>query len=215
MARFSSAVARLHGGQLLAVLVLLVVAAFLVERQEAVEEHDLSGRAQFELAPADLRRDIDRGALQRGRFHLARDGALPDQLVEPGLLGFEMARDHGRQAAEIGRADRLMGFLRVLRLDHVFARHAGHVGVAEFLADDAPRGGDRAAVHVDAVGAHIGDQADGLAADIDAFIEPLRQLHRACRGEAELARGLLLQGRGLEGRVGVALDRLGLDIRPR
>ena len=35
------------------------------------------------------------------------------------------------------------------------------------------------------------------------------------RGEAELARGLLLQGRGGEGRVGVALGGLGLDIRHR
>ena len=50
-------------------------------------------------------------------------------------------------------------------------------------------------------------------ADIDAFIEALGDLHRARRREAEFARGFLLQGRGGEGRVGVALDRLRLDRR--
>ena len=65
--------------------------------------------------------------------------------------------------------------------------------------------------HGDAVGSHIGDQAHGLAADIDAFIKALRDLHGALGVEAQLAAGFLLQGRGLEGRGGIALDRLGFD----
>ena len=205
-------VACLHRRQFLGVLVFLVVAALLIERQEAVEEHDLAGGAQVEMAGADLGRDIDRGALHFGRFHLARDGALPDQFVELGLLRLKLARDHGRQPCEIGRTDGLMGLLRVLGLDHVFARRVRDVFRAEFLADDAARRCDGRAVHVDAVGSHIGDEADGLAADIDAFIEPLSELHRPGRGEAELARGFLLQRRGLERRLRMTLDRLGLDL---
>ncbi len=42
--------------------------------------------------------------------------------------------------------------------------------------------------HVDAVRAHVGDEADRLAADVDALVEALRQLHRLGAGEAELAR---------------------------
>jgi hypothetical protein len=45
-------VTALHRRQLLGVLVLLVVAALLIERQEAVELHDLTGGAQFEIAAA-------------------------------------------------------------------------------------------------------------------------------------------------------------------
>ena len=44
----------------------------------------------------------------------------------------------------------------------------------------------------------------GLAADIDALVELLRDAHRLLRAEAELARRLLLQGRGGEGRRRVA-----------
>ncbi len=43
------------------------------------------------------------------------------------------------------------------------------------------------------------------------LVEALRYLHRAVGGEAELARRLLLQGRGRERRRRVALDRLRLD----
>ena len=70
---------------------------------------------------------------------------------------------------------------------------------------------DRLGREIDAVGAHISDEADRAVADVDALIEALGDLHGAGRREAELARGFLLQGRGRERRVGVALDRLGLD----
>ena len=67
------------------------------------------------------------------------------------------------------------------------------------------------AVHRDAVGTHISDEADGFAADVDAFIKLLRDLHRALGAEAELARGFLLQRRGDERRGRVAFVRLGFD----
>jgi hypothetical protein len=60
--------------------VFLVVAAFLIELQEAVEENDLAGGAEFDLA--GRLGEIDAGALDRGCFHLARDSALPNEIVE-------------------------------------------------------------------------------------------------------------------------------------
>ena len=104
-----------------------------------------------------------------------------------------------------------MRFLGILGLGRVLARHRRQIGLAERLEDRVAGGGDGFAGHLNAVGPHIGDEADGLAADLDAFIEALGDLHGSRRGEAELARGLLLQRRGAEGRVGMALDRLALD----
>ena len=83
-----------HRRQAAAFVVLVVVAAFLVEREEAVEADDLAGGAQIDRARAGFGDDVDRGALELGRFHLARDGALPDQFVEPRLLGLEAAARH-------------------------------------------------------------------------------------------------------------------------
>ena len=123
-----------------------------------------------------------------------------------------MAGDLARPPGHVGGPDRFVGLLRVLGLGGVFPRRARHVGVAEILGDDAARGGDRLGREVDAVGAHIGDEADRAVADVDALIEALGDLHGARRRKPELARGLLLQGRGGEGRVGMALDRL--RIRP-
>ena len=104
-----------------------------------------------------------------------------------------------------------MRFLRILRLGLVGARRVGPVVGAEFLLDCAARVGDRFAGHVDAVGSHIGDEARGLAAYVDAFIKLLGDAHGALRVEAELARGLLLQRRCREGRRRVSLGGLGLD----
>ena len=62
------------------------------------------------------------------------------------------------------------------------------------------------------VGAHVGDEADrALVAELDAFVEPLRERHRAARREAELARRLLLQARGDERRRRVLAALLALD----
>ncbi len=47
---------------------LLLVAAFFIGGDEAVEDHDLAGGAQARLAVG--RFDLDRGAVQTRRFHL-------------------------------------------------------------------------------------------------------------------------------------------------
>ena len=104
-----------------------------------------------------------------------------------------------------------MRLLRVLDLALVFARRRRQVVGAVARRDMVADRGDRLARHLHAVGPHIGDQAGGLAADIDAFVELLRQPHGLLRAEAQLARRLLLQRRGGERRMRVALDALLLD----
>ena len=97
-----------------------------------------------------------------------------------------------------------MRFLRVLGLGLVEARLLGKVMPVIAFADRAARGRDRAVVHLHPVGAHIGDRA--------RFVERLREPHGVAGGIPKLARGLLLQCRGGEGRRGIALERPGFDL---
>ncbi len=122
-----------------------------------------------------------------------------------------MTGDVAGTLRHVGRTDRFVRLLRVLGLGRVFARRRRHVVVAEILGDDAPRRRDRFGREIDAVGAHISNEAGRAVADIDAFVEALRDLHGARRREAELSRRLLLQGRCGERRIGVALDGLRFD----
>ena len=131
-----------HLRQAVGVLVVgLVVLVLGVEREEAVELHHRAGGAQIDGAGARLGGDVHRGALELGGFHLACDGAQPDQLVEPGLVVVEHLLDVLGTAGEVGRADRLVGLLGVLRLGHVLARRGRHVLLAVVALDDA--GGPR------------------------------------------------------------------------
>ena len=201
-----------HGGQAVAVFIVrIVVAAFLIEFQEAVELDHLAAGAQVERARARLGDDINSGALEFGRFHLARHGANPDQFVEPRLVIIEAAAQIGRAACDVGGADGFVRFLRVFRLGLILARRIRHVILAVILADHLAGLSDRGAIDLHAVGTHISNETGGLATDVDALIKPLRDAHGVRRREAELAAGLLLQGRSGEGRVGIAPRRLGLD----
>ena len=174
-----------HLGQLGAVFVVLVVPPFLIHSEEAVEEHDAAGSAQDGLVVGRYR--IDSGPLHLGAFHLAGDGAFPDQVVEPGLIGIELLGNAIRRAPEAGRADGFMGFLCVLGLARIGTRHARQIARAVALADGMARIGNAFARHLHAIGSHISNEADGFAADIDAFIKLLRDLHGALGVEAELA----------------------------
>ena len=188
-------------GVLVAVAVELdVVAALEIDLEEAVEGHDLAGGAQGHGAVGAG--DIDRGALEARGFHLAGDRALPDQVVEPALVGLEPG-ELVRRLGHVGRADALVGFLGVLGLVLVHARRGRHVGVAVAGADHVAGGHHRLGRHVDAVGAHVGDVA--------GLVEPLGRRHGLARAHAELAARLLLQGRGHERGGGVAAGGLGLD----
>src|SRR5262249_40867439 len=122
------------------------------------------------FARGRLRFDVYGGALELRGFHLTCDGADPNQLVEPGLIRFEEAGDVAWAAREARRADRFVRLLRVLGLVLVDARRFRNVGGAEIGFDHAARGGNGAAVELDAVSSHIGDEADGIAVDVDALV---------------------------------------------
>ena len=105
-----------------------------------------------------------------------------------------------------------MRFLGVLRLGFVLAGER-RVALAEFGRDDVADMADGFGNDLNAVGSHVGDEADRLAADVDAFVEALGDLHRLLGREAELARGIHLQRRGRERRIGVALGGFLFDRR--
>ena len=197
-----------------AALVVVAIAGLVpvlpVEPQEAVEGQHRTGCAQAGGALVDG--DIDADLLELRARHLACQSALPDQLVEPPGVGLEHAAQIGRPAGQVGRADRLMGFLGVLGLGLVDPRAVRQVGVAEIVGDGLARGADRFLGNLNAVGPHVGDQADRLALDVDTLVELLSEAHGAARAQSQLARGLLLQGRGGEWREGIALNVLALDL---
>ena len=189
-----------------------VVAAFLVDLEEAFELHDRARRAQrIELAVAPFHLDVGRRLLQLGGRHLARDRALPDQLVQPCLVAIEMAGDVLGTARDFGGAYRLVRLLRVLGLGLVLADERRNEPLRVLARDQAADGADRLRDDRHAVGSHVGDEAGDLAADLDAFIQALGELHRLLGREAELAGGVHLQRRGGEGRERVALHGLLLD----
>ncbi len=111
-----------------------------------------------------------------------------------------------------GGADGLVGLLRVLALARVEARLVRHgLGPVELRCLLARRV-DRLLRERGRVGAHVGDVA--------VLVERLRDAHGLPRGEAELARRLLLQRRRGEGRggatgVGLRLDALHLQRHGR
>ena len=110
-------------GRLLLVGHLLGVLALGVDAHKAVELHDAARRAEnvgYRASGAMsacvcsvLCADVGGRHVHDGRVHLAGDEALPDQPIEPQLLGREVLRDRFRLAIDGGGADR---FVRVLRL---------------------------------------------------------------------------------------------------
>jgi len=176
----------------------LFVAALLVEREKAGEEDNLAGRT--ENCPARSVGQLDGGAFQASRRHLARERPIIDKLVEARVIAGRSAR-----LAEVGRTDCLVGLLRVLRLARVAARLVGHVAAVIAVRDRLASGADRLLRHVDAVGPHVGDQP--------VLVERLGDPHRVASREAELARGLLLKRRSGERRRRVLGEGFGLDRR--
>ena len=188
-----------------------VVAPFLVEPEEAVEQHHRAGGAEDDRPVG--RGDVHGDLLEPGAVHLARHRPRPDQLVEPPFVAFQRVADRGRPACHVGRADRLMGLLRVLGARPEPVGAGGNVGRPVLGLDQPAHRLARLVGEVDAVRAHIGDQPHGLAAEIDPLVEPLRAAHGPGRAEPELARGFLLQRRRGEWRLRVAPDLFLLDRR--
>ncbi len=118
-----------------------------------------------------------------------------------------------RAAEQIGRTDRLMGFLGVLGLGGVEARLLRQIAIAIVGGNQPPAGRNGLARELHRIRTHISDETDGIPIQIHAFIQALGHPHGMAGAEAQFARGLLLQGGGGEGGEGVALDRLALDRR--
>src|SRR5690606_24311645 len=135
----------------------------------------------------------------------------PDHLVETELVVIEMCAHRRRRTREVAGADRLVRLLGVLRLGRVVSRLFGQVSFAELPADRIASRGYRLGRDLHAVSSHVGDEADGLAAAVDAFIKALRDLHGSVGGKAQPRGSSLLQGRSGEGRAGVAPGGLCLD----
>ncbi len=203
------AVAGLHRRQLAAFVVVLgalVVLAFLVHGQEAGHHHGGTAGAEHVFAAG---RQVHAHGVERGRDHLAGHRALPDQLVQLALVVGEEACHLRRGAQGRGRAHRFMRFLGVLGLGLVGIGLVRQRSDAIVARDHVADFGQRILGQVDRVGTHVGDQADSafFLADGHAFVQLLRDLHGLARGEAELARGFLLQRGGGErrGRAALAL----------
>src|SRR5262245_23130681 len=193
---------------LLVVFVLLVL-AFLINREEAVElDHRACGAERVFLSGGD----VDRGLIEDGGHHLRGDEPLPDKPVERQFVLLQIWRDLVRRAIGRSRADRLVRVLRVL-LRAIVDRFFGQIFFAVLPDDEVADFRERALGDARRIGAHVGDQSDrAFAAEFDAFVQPLRDLHCFLGRKAQLARRLLLELRGDEGRDGVALLLPGRDV---
>ena len=107
-----------------------IVAAFLIEFEEAVEDDDRACRTHtvgFAIAARDS--DLGGGLLDFSRGHLACDGPLPDQIVKCGLVAIEHAANLIGTAVRLGRANGFVGFLGVLGLGLIFPRRRRQIAV--------------------------------------------------------------------------------------
>ena len=116
----------LQDGQLGFFFLLDVVGIFQVHRHEAGENQDLAGGAEQSVGVPG--RDIDAGGVVPGWRHLAGDRALPDHLVERGLVRRQVSlRTESGVRNDRCRPDRLVRFLGVLGLAAVLDRCLGQV----------------------------------------------------------------------------------------
>ena len=185
-----------HGRQQTAILVLVIIATFFVERQKSGEFDNLSIGSQTGLAGTV--QHFHGCPLETGGGHLAGHRALQDEIIE-----FCMIAAADGTFGETGRTDRFMRFLGIFGLALVYPGAVGNIARVIAVSDCLARGGNGTAVHLNAIGPHIGDRA--------IFIKLLGYTHGVAGGIAELARGFLLQGRSREWRWRVAGKRLGFD----
>ncbi len=156
---------------------------------------------------------IHRDRIQGSRDHLASDGTFPDQFVQRVLIGVEMSADRFRRHRHHGWADRLVCLLGILGLGLEQPGTGRQILRTVALGDQDSNFVEGVLGQIDRVGAHVGDQTHCAVAGVDTLVQLLGDPHGALGGEAQLARGFLLQGGGGEGRGGVTLALLALDPR--
>ena len=146
------------------------------------------------------------GALYTG-CHLRSNKTFPDKIVKLKLLACQKGFHAVRCEVHVRRTD---GFMSILRVGTGFIE-IGFIGyILRAVRSGNQRSGSisRFIRHTHRVCTHISDQTDCSArAEINTFIQLLRNLHRAFRAEAELFCGLLLHSRCDERRQGVDFSR--------
>ena len=185
-----------------------VVHIFHVDGAEAGERQDGPRRSEAVHGPGALTgcRDVHAGRVEEGVVHLACDHALPDEVVETGLLRVEILPDRLWCPADGCGPYRLVGLLGALDLAGVEPWRLGRVGLAVGLLHETgglmqSRGGD-----VRGVCPHVGDETGRpLVAHGQSLVELLCDLHRPAGGEPQLTRGLLLKRAGDERSRGTAM----------
>ena len=80
-----------------------------------------------------------------------------------------------------------MRFLCICRFGFVKPRLFRHIAGAEAAANIVSDGANCLSAKLHPIGSHIGDQTGCFAADIDALIEFLRNLHCPAGGKPKLA----------------------------
>ena len=182
------------GQQAIAVVILGIVLALLVDGHEAGLDEYRAVRAQAVPGIFGTCRHLDGHGVEHSRHHLAGHRALPDQRVQLVLVVVERAPDLIRDMPDGCRTDGFVGLLCVLRLVLECAHVVRNVFLAVAIRDDIPNLGDGGLGERDRVGAHVGDKADlAFAGQLDAFVQLLRDTHRALCIKTELARCFLLQ----------------------
>lgn len=176
--------------------VLGIVPALLVEGGEAVKLHTEARGLEQVLAGVNIRCHC----IVEGICHLAGEEPLPDELVELVLIGGKAVLDLVRAHFDHGGTDGLMSILGIgFGLIHPLGRR--QVLGAELFADVLGSVCLGLVRDTQRVGTHVGNETHGAHARyLHAFVELLGCLHGAAGLEAQLAGGLLLEGRGGEGR---------------
>ena len=193
-------VALLHLRQELVLVVercIRVIGPFNIGAEEAGEEDDAARGLEDGLAAVggpDGELHIGEGDDRIG--HLRGDRALPDEVVEAGLVAREPQFLGGGHAGA-GRPDGLVRLLGSLGLGVELLGLGREILVAVAVHDGGTNRTDRLLREVGRVGTHVGD--------VTVLVELLRGRHRARRRHAELAVGLLLHRAGGEGRIGRVL----------
>ena len=170
-------------------LAALLVLRLLVHGGEALKLHFRIGRAEGVARGGNFDGDV----IILCVCHLAGGEASPDKAVEPVLLLRQILAHKLRREVHVRRAD---GLMRVLRagLGLEMPGRAGVILGAVVPDDEVLRGSERFLGKAEGVGTHIGDKADAaVPAYLNALVELLGDGHRAARGHAQAARGLLLK----------------------
>ena len=168
-----------------------IIAALDIRTPEAWEVDGLS----VGLEQPVLHEQLHAGPLSSGVVHLTGDRALPDQLVELGLIGIQLAGLFEGPKHGPCWANRLVSFLGILCFLRVDAGRSRKIWRTVLGRDQTPGGIDGLLREGHGVGPHVGDPA--------VLVQPLGDRHGAPGSPAQLADGLLLEGRGRERRRGL------------